>query len=210
MTYITYYETLQKRAKRRYAEPVQLFSAEDELKRIYDEFKENKVSKREYTRNINEYNDYLNGKLQKATYEKQVEMKIFDTLIELGFSLDHIGTFFYKELILEIAKSLNKENTYGQEICDEQTLREMLMNRYSAIYIEKAKYSLNISSDAYHKQIKDAIKNIDTTKVNKELLVEIFAGYENNTSYQEQAICIGKYIQNKYLKETKTLEMLMA
>lgn len=209
MTYVTYNETLEKRAKRRYILE-EHFNPEDELKRLYEELRENKISNREYTKNVNDYKAYKSGKSEMITYEKEVEMKIFDILLELGFSLEDIGTFYYKELILEIAKSLDKENTYGKEICDEQTLREMLMNRYSSIYIEKAKYNLNISSDAFHKSIRDAISNIDITKVNKELLVEIFAGHENVTSYQEQALYIGKYIQNKYFGIKQILKVSMA
>ena len=210
MTYISYNDSIKNRNRRTYNLEKGTNLTKEELQKVFEDIRGNRYSIKQHLNDKKDYEEYINGQLENKTNERIAEMKIYDTLLALGFSFEDIGTFYYKELILEIAKSLDKQNTYGKEICDEQTLREMLMNRYSSIYIEKAKYNLNISSDTFHRSIRDAISNIDITKVDKELLAEIFAGHENVTTYQEQALYIGKYIQNKYLKEIKTLEMLMA
>lgn len=210
MTYVTYNDSIRNRNRTTYKVEKGSNLSKEELQKVFDELRNNKFSTKEHQSNIKEYNEYKNGKLENISTEKEIEMKIFDTLIELGFSIENIGTFFYKELIMEISRTLNCKNVYGIEFCNEETIKEMLNNRYSSIYIEIAKFYLEISCDTFHNRIKDAVKEVDISKTNKDLVVEIFEGHEDAKSYQEQALYIGKYIQNKYLGKVQTKELAMA
>lgn len=210
MTYVTYNDSIKNRNRKSYKVEKGSNLSKEELQKVFDELRNNKFSTKEYQNNIREYNEYKNGKLENISIEQELEMKIFDTLLELGFSIENVGTFFYKELIVEIAKTLNSKNAYGYENCDEEALKTLLNSRYSSIYIEIAKFYLEISCDTFHNRIKDAVKEVDITKANRDLVVEIFAGHEDATSYQEQALYIGRYIQNRYLSKEQAKELAMA
>lgn len=145
---------------------------------------------------------YINYKYNNAKpsdkYEKDA-MEIISILERLGFSLDEVGTYLYKELIVSIYQEIKSD----EEITES---REEMLNRL----IKKLVYNiLEITKDQYEEFVKESIDSIDGNDIDIELSDKIFKDsiydYGNNAfeiAYQYKEI-------KKIEKEKKTKKGLI-
>ena len=155
-----------------------------------------------------QYKQYLNykeNKLNDISEDKKKEMETLNLLEELGYSIEKVGTYFYKDMILKIVEYLeNLEEVNGFKKYNK--LLEELANHYSNFYFDLARNDLDVGIKTFHEILKNQISSIDHNNANEEKFHEVFGTKEiNNLDYVEKAFIISSYLYlNKRIKREKT------
>lgn len=119
------------------------------------------------------------------------ELELIEILDELGFPLDQVGTYLYKELILAILRNL-KGIPIRFKVLNEEELIEELNNPFSQFYFDIARNDLDIGIKTFHAAITLAIEKVrldDYNSRRKELLGDNF----DLNNYSLNALSIAKY-----------------
>lgn len=127
-----------------------------------------------------------------GTYKSDVESDYGDiyilALLEgMGFPMDNLGTYLYKELIMEVKEQLKeKEETIESynEIYDD------VNNFDSNLYLWVASDYLEMGRKTFMLYMKQAFDSIDTRKINKAISENLFAG-EAKPDYAYQTVQLG-------------------
>lgn len=143
-------------------------------------------------------NDYKNFKLYKEAKNEikinefnLLEMSVLDSLSNLGFPMDDLGTYFYKDVIMALKPYLDKIINYGiVELYD--YLKEYVEQPYG-FYLTISRNQNEMPALDFHKKIMDAIDRIDESKIDKSTVYQIFGENTSVHSYGEAAIKIGLY-----------------
>ena len=142
--------------------------------------------------------------ISKKQYEKQIEncsmSQDIDTVIiqcleKLGFPLDEMGTYIYKDVISNVIDSLIKSDDETQK----QQLTEQLNHTYSQFYFDVAKNDNDMGVNTFHAYIQKALAKINPEKKDLELVNQLFASSEKTLGYGEEAFVIGNFIRNIFI-----------
>lgn len=142
-----------------------------------------------------EYFDYKDGKLTNLSDKQKQEMNILTLLEEIGYPMEEIGTYFYKNMIVKVIEYL--ETLDNNNINDYQKLILQLKNYYSQFYLEVAKNELGIGIKPFHSFVTKAVSKIDYTKADSTLLYQIYSNFSEDMDYGEQALVLGSFILGK-------------
>lgn len=154
-----------------------------------------------------QYKDYLNykeNKLEDISNNKKKEMEILNLLEQLGYPIEKVGTYFYKDMILKIVEYLeNLEEVNGFKKYNK--LLDELENHYSHFYFDLARNELDIGIKTFHEVLENQISIVDHSTANKEMFNKVFGTEEiNNLGYEEKAFGISTYLYlNKRIKREK-------
>ena len=143
------------------------------------------------------YNEYkATGTKPIDKYEKD-SMEIISILERLGFSLDEIGTYLYKELIMSMYQEIKNSN----EITE--TKEEM-----SARLVKKLTHNvLEMPCDQYEELVKESIDSIDGNNIDIELSEKVFKNSIYN--YGENAFEIASHYMDVKKEEKKEKKGLL-
>lgn len=123
--------------------------------------------------NFDKYKSFVtyenfNDKMAYSVYKKdpdnfdgnKKDMKIYDVLAMNGFSLNKVGTYYFKELISYICYVLEQNPELST-----QELIELVKNEKSYIYVEVANFYLEIGKpmlvEAIEKANEDTLDGVD-------------------------------------------------
>ena len=152
-----------------------------------------------------QYIDYKNNR----TYDEHME--VIYLLEELGYPIEKIGIYFYKEMIIKIVQYLeNIENKAGFK--KYHKLLDELDNHYSSFYFDVARNELDVGIKTFHEVLKNQILNINHSNANPEKFDEVFGSIEiNNLGYEEKAFVISSYLylNKKNKKEKNNIKVSM-
>jgi len=149
-----------------------------------------------------DYLEYKKNKLESISDVKKKEMETLNLLEQLGYSIEIVGTYFYKDMILKIVEYLeNIETELGFK--KHHKLLDEISEHYSNFYFDLARNELDVGIKTFHKVLKSNISDIDHKEANEEVFVDVFGTKEiNNLGYEEKALVIASYIYlNKKTKE---------
>ena len=144
------------------------------------------------------------AKISKKQYEKQIEnssmsqdvdIAIIQCLEKLGFPLDEMGTYLYKDVISNVIDSLVKNDDEVQR----QQLTEQLNHTYSQFYFDVAKNDNDMGVNTFHAYIQKALSKINPEKKDLELVNRLFSSNEEPIGYGEEAFVIGNFIRNIFI-----------
>lgn len=137
------------------------------------------------------YRFFKEGKLTSFDYGNDVGFNILMILEKLGFSVDEIGTYTYKDLIKEVIYMINDN-------VDEKEIVNNLMNTYSQLYVEVARNTGTCAgAKTLHNYIDEAFSNRDMDKVDKRLQSNILGDF-HIFNYGIYAYFIANYINNSF------------
>lgn len=146
-----------------------------------------------------QYKQYINYKEHKS--ENNKEMETLYLLEELGYPIDEMGTYFYKDMILKIVGYLENSSNKYEELLDE------LGNHYSNFYFDLARNELDVGIKTFHEVLESQILNIDHSNANPERFDEIFGNMAiNNLGYEEKAFIISTYIYFKNILQKEKVK----
>ena len=155
-----------------------------------------------YEANIDKKNyiNYKKGETKELSESVMKSMEILEILEKLGYSLDELGTFFYKDVIAEVYEKLKDVSSRN----DMQKCRELmseLTDSFSSFYFYIAREWKEVGVKPFHLFIQQAISRIDDKAIDIELSKKIFGENPEESNYGLQAFQIAAYVANKYSYE---------
>lgn len=155
--------------------------------------KEQEISYFRFNRSKQDYINYRFGNLIDASEDKLLEMEILSLLDRLGYPMNEIGTYLYKEVILSLVEYMNNIGNKGN-VSSYLDLTEQLNNSYSQFYFDIARNDLDMGLKSFHNSIGIAIDKIDYTKTDSSLLSSLCEQYSYELNYGELAFEIASLI----------------
>lgn len=140
-----------------------------------------------------DYTKYKQGNLKTITEERKIEMEILQLLENLGFPMNELGTYLYKNMVFKIVKQL-KESSDKLELINLKDILLKLKNAFSQFYVDVAKHDLDMGIKTFHKHIENALEKIDYSKANPLILKRIYSKIHHDIDYGELAFILGMYI----------------
>lgn len=112
------------------------------------------------------------------------------TLLEgMGFPMDKLGTYLYKELIMEVKDQLKKADE-EESIESYKEIYDDINNFDSNLYLWLASDYLEIGKKSFMIYMKQAFDSIDKRKIKKAINENLFVG-ENQPDYAYQTVQLG-------------------
>lgn len=149
----------------------------------------------------NDRTKYEQYKLKELTemgeYDK-LNIDILSILDSLGFSMDELGTYLYKDLIIEIYGEI-KDISYNRNDAEKcRDLLKSLDDASSNFYSWIARDDKEMSVTAFHSCIEQAIAKINAKAIDIGLLAKISGINPVEMNYGVFAFQIASYYANKY------------
>lgn len=147
------------------------------------------------------YDKYKKGAFVSDKKYDYKNMYILSLLESLGFSMDELGTYLYKELILEVEEQL--EMSSGESSIESyKKLYDQLNNINSNLYAWVYSDYLEMGKKTYMAYLNKAFEKIDLSKVDKNIQMSLF-GNEEQSDYAYETIQLGMQalIYDEYSKE---------
>lgn len=135
------------------------------------------------------YLSFKKGKLISFNYGNDIGFNIMMILEKLGFSIDDLGTYAFKNLIKKLVYMIN-------DGIDEDTIIKSLMKAYSQLYLDVA-YDTDVGTQTFHNYIETAFMNRNLDKFDEDLAFDIFDNYQG-VNHGIDAYMIAKYVNNVF------------
>lgn len=169
------------------------------------------------------YLKYKEGNFECSSDDEKLKFSILKLLEEMGFSINRLGTFFYKDVIFKLLKRINLLEQEGYKVLGnllesdrvvdnnfmiEEVLEQVkiifleeLRNPYSQFYFDLARNDNSVGTKTFHAYIQNSFDKLDRYK-EKYSLLEILANDNGKKlNYGELAFEIVCYIKNNNLNE---------
>ena len=143
------------------------------------------------------YELYKKEELKNINEETRRELKILDILERLGYPMNELGTYLYKDLINEVCDEMKDVST-RRDIDKCRILLQELTDTYSNLYHYIAREWKEMGIKTFHLYIGQATERIDKEKIDKELSKKIYGNNNNSQDYGLHAFQIAAYTLNKY------------
>ena len=143
------------------------------------------------------YELYKKEELKNINEETRRELKILDILERLGYPMNELGTYLYKDLINEVCDEMKDVST-RRDIDKCRILLQELTDIYSNLYHYIAREWKEMGIKTFHLYIGQATERIDKEKIDKELSKKIYGNNNNSQDYGLHAFQIAAYTLNKY------------
>lgn len=148
------------------------------------------------------FDKFKKGKLIfKYDYDYK-NMYVLSLLENLGFPIDELGTYLYKEVIFEVGEQLSKlEESFSVE--EYNNLFDSLNNFDSDLYLWVASDYLEMGKKTFLSFMKQSFDKIDDTKANEDIS-ELLFGDEEQPDYAFQTVQLAKQTlaYDKYSKKS--------
>lgn len=142
------------------------------------------------------YETYKKEELTQEIDKCMLDINILVLLERLGFPMNQLGTYLYKDVIKEVVDLLEKKE-------DEATLISYLTNAYSSIYLWVSKDDKEMGLKSFHSLIIEAINQINTNIIDKKLVIDVFGFDNTELNYGLLAYKLGKYVNNVNIMTNK-------
>lgn len=132
-----------------------------------------------------------NDTIHADSYEK---IQVLNLLDKLGFPMDEIGTYLYRDVIMTSLKDIEYKRSNDE-------ILEGLNNFYSSTYQNIARDDYWIGITTLHSLIRRAIDKISDDNTDKLVISEIFSEDDLDSNYGIKAFMIASYLYNTIDKE---------
>lgn len=153
-----------------------------------------------YKEKYTKYNTFIEGNIQKLNSSELKEMKILETLVNLGLDIKHPGTHSIKELSISALQDLSNKEDISQEL---QKLIKEFQNPRSKYYVEHAKFDLEIGLNTYNEMLKECVENSRKTVLNKVENV-----IDEESPYLNQVSSIISFVINENIKQAQKIKKI--
>lgn len=150
-----------------------------------------------------DYMEYKNGISKEFTEERKIEMNTLQLLENLGYPMDELGTYLYKNIIVKVIKSISVDEGFIN--CKNLLLQ--LKDAFSQFYFDIARNDLDMGLKTFHRHIEDTLSKVDYSKANPLIINKIYSKNIYDIDYGEQAFILGACISG-LLKTEQSLEIV--
>ena len=107
------------------------------------------------------YAKYKDGLFDNLDADTLLSMQVLELLEQSGYSLDMVGTYLFRDMIVRVSKRLNGEDTHRKMLENRELIKE-LSNPYSQFYADLARNDLDMGINLFHEYLEDAQANVDS------------------------------------------------
>ena len=143
------------------------------------------------------YEKSKKGELEEISETQERDLKILRILEGLGYPMDELGTYLYKDVIAEAYEKV-KDVSRRKDMDKCRELMTSLNDAYSDFYRWIARDDKEMGVKSFHFYIEEAISKIDENSIDKELAVKIFGSNPEDLNYGLQAFQLACYASNRY------------
>ena len=104
----------------------------------------------------NKYYDYKNNGVNDFNEDEKLGIRILEVLEKIGFPMEYLGTYLYKDIVRNIVKML-LQITKESEVSD---LNEQLNKPYSQFYFDISRNDRGMGLTTFHVFINDVISQL--------------------------------------------------
>lgn len=143
------------------------------------------------------YAKYKDGLFDNLDADTLLSMQVLELLEQSGYSLDMVGTYLFRDMIVRVSKHLNGEDTHRKMLENRELIKE-LSNPYSQFYADLARNDLDMGINLFHEYLEDAQANVDSQKYDiPESIKRIVHELPDEINYGSAAFLAGAYISKK-------------
>lgn len=146
------------------------------------------------------YEKSKKGELEEISETQERDLKILRILEGLGYPMDELGTYLYKDVIAEAYEKV-KDVSRRKDMDKCRELMTSLNDAYSDFYRWIARDDKEMGVKSFHFYIEEAISKIDENSIDKELAVKIFGSNPEDLNYGLQAFQLACYASDCYSME---------
>lgn len=128
--------------------------------------------------------------------DEQINFDILSLLEKMGFLINKLGIYYYKDVIFKIIKQLYQIDEPLLEEYYNNVLKRNLVDPYSQFYFDLARNEYDIGIKTFHICIENSFNTLDQTKEAYQLLLEMINESEEEICYGQLAFKIAIYIKN--------------
>ena len=136
------------------------------------------------------YNNLKEGMSFVPSKNQSRDIEILSILEKLGYPMDDLGTYLYKDVVVGVCEEIEKEHVASNN--KRRKVTSDLNNGYSDIYLWIAREDKELGCKTFHYFIGKAIEEIDEDKVDPALASKIY-GDKKEITYGESALHIAEY-----------------
>lgn len=146
------------------------------------------------------YEKSKKGELEEISEIQERDIKILRILEGLGYPMDELGTYLYKDVIAEAYEKV-KDVSSRRDMDKCRDLMASLNDAYSDFYRWIARDDKEMGVKSFHFYIGEAISKIDDDSIDKELAIKVFGSNPEDLNYGLQAFQLACYASNRYSME---------
>lgn len=146
------------------------------------------------------YEKSKKGELEEISEIQERDIKILRILEGLGYPMDELGTYLYKDVIAEAYEKV-KDVSSRRDMDKCRELMASLNDAYSDFYRWIARDDKEMGVKSFHFYIGEAISKIDDNSIDKELAIKVFGSNPEDLNYGLQAFQLACYASNRYSME---------
>ncbi len=150
----------------------------------------------EANRDKDNYKKFKKRKVAEFNDNTMQSMNILNILDKLGYPMDELGTYLYKDVINETV--YNIEKIASDDMDEYKELLNTLNDAYSPLYHYIAREWKEMGVTSFHLFIERAIDKIDDEKVDKELSMKIYGSRPLEQTYGSNAFQLASFYLKKY------------
>jgi len=146
---------------------------------------------------IGNYKKYLKHETDDFSERTFRDMEILEMLSKLGYPMNELGTYLYKDLISEICEVLKGiSSRRDMNIC--RVLLAKLNDAYSSFYHSIGREWKELGITSFHLYIMEALEEIDYDSVDEDLSRKIYGDEFYDQNYGLHAFKMAAYVLKKY------------
>lgn len=146
------------------------------------------------------YEKSKKGELEEISEIQERDIKILRILEGLGYPMDELGTYLYKDVIAEAYEKV-KDVSSRRDMDKCRELMASLNDAYSDFYRWIARDDKEMGVKSFHFYIGEAISKIDDNSIDKELAIKVFGSNPEDLNYGLQAFQLACYASDRYSME---------
>lgn len=139
---------------------------------------------------------YKSGKISEITEIEQLKMETLDLLESLGYPMDELGTYLYKDVIMSIREQLDVVET-REDVKKSASILEEAKSAFSQLYFNLARNERDIGVKEYHRILSRSLSKVDYKKASPELLYKVYGNFPFDMDYGENAFTLANYLNRQ-------------
>lgn len=156
----------------------------------------------------NAYSAAIRADRERKEYEAEEDnenRKVLEILDKLGFPMDNLGTYLFKDVVLKVCPMVGKfDLAHEKEYAEKVSL--MLNNPVSNFNVEIARNDLGMGAKTFRNFIDMAMKKADCEKADSELVKEIYGDSDVSYGLGDTALKIALYLDKLCKVKEKTID----
>lgn len=147
------------------------------------------------------YAKVKSGEEQELSEDESKSMSVLSILDGLGYPMNELGTYLYKEVIKETHKALEGVTGKRRDMEKCRAILAQLSDGFSQFYRNIAREDLEMGVKSFHLYIQQAISKIDSNAMDLDLVFDIFGPNPGELDYGLQAFQIAAYMMGFRVKK---------